>query len=94
MPKDSLGEYVRRQLIDCSSRIDSSFDTACRARSGEGFAFQLKDVIEKTGECLFWWHLAIDEELIEEESISPLLDEASELRELFSASRKSLTAGS
>jgi len=94
LPKDSLGEYIRRHLIDCSSRIDSSFDTASRALSGQGFAFQLKDVIERTGECLFWWHLAIDEKLIKEESISPLLDEANELRDLFSASRKALMASS
>jgi len=94
LAKEPFGEYVRRHLIDCCGRIDSSFETACRARSGQGFAFQLEIVIEKTCECLFWWHLAIDEKLIEEETISPLLDEANELRDLFLASRKALIASS
>jgi hypothetical protein len=45
-------------------------------------------VLEEADEALFWLEFIKDEQLIKEVSMSPLIDEASELKAIFYSSRK------
>jgi four helix bundle protein len=49
---------------------------------------KLSIVLEEVDESAFWLEFIVDEELMSEKRIRPLLDEANELTAIFFASRK------
>jgi four helix bundle protein len=58
------------------------------ARSKASFVSKLSIVIEEADECCFWLEFIVDEAIIKENKITPLLKEAKELTAIFVVSRK------
>jgi len=58
------------------------------AQSKASFVSKLSIVLEEVDESAFWLEFIVDEELMSEKRIRPLLDEANELTAIFFASRK------
>ena len=83
-----LGNHLAKQLIRCSTSVAANYRSACLAQSKPSFIAKISIVLEEADESLFWLEFIKDEQLINEVSMSPLIDEASELKAIFYSSRK------
>ena len=79
LPTSYLGNYIKGQLIRCSTSVAANYRAACIAQSKASFISKLGIVIEEADEARFWMEFIIDE---------PLLREANELVAIFVSSRK------
>ena len=94
LPKCKLGNHIKGQLIRCSTSVAANYRAALVAQSKASFIAKLSIVIEEADESAFWLELVIDEELIDKEKVSSLLNEANELVSILVKSRKTLTTNS
>ena len=83
-----LGNHLAKQLIRCSTSVAANYRSACLAQSKASFIAKISIVLEEADESFFWLEFIKDEQLINEESIVPLIDEANELKAIFYSSRK------
>jgi four helix bundle protein len=83
-----LGNHLAKQLTRISTSVAANYRSACLAHSKPNFIAKISIVLEETDESLFWLEFIKDEQLINEVSMIPLIDEASELKAIFYASRK------
>jgi four helix bundle protein len=88
LPDTPLGRHVRGQLLRCSTSVASNYRAACLAQSKAHFAAKLSIVAEEADESAFWLQFIIDEKLLEEPRVTPLLNEAEELTRIFVSGRK------
>jgi len=88
LPNTTLGNHLRGQLIRCSTSVASNYRAACIAQSKASFISKLSIVIEEADESYFWLEFIIDENLLKNKLVEPLLSEAKELTAIFVASRK------
>ena len=88
LPRNYLGNHIRGQSIRCSTSAASNYRAACVAQSKAGFTSKLGIVIEEVDESCFWMEFIIDEQLIPEAKVTPLLEEGQELTAIFISSRK------
>lgn len=88
LPKSTLGNHLKGQLIRCGTSVAANYRAACLAHSKAAFASKISIVIEEVDESEFWLQFIIDEKLITKKLIEPLRVEASELTSIFISSRK------
>ncbi|MHC4426710.1 MAG: four helix bundle protein [Planctomycetota bacterium] len=88
LPKNSLGDHINKQLIRCSTSVAANYRAACVAQSRAHFISKLGIVVEEVDEACFWLGFVIDETLLKENRVLPLLDEAKELASVFISARK------
>jgi four helix bundle protein len=69
--------------------VAANYRAACRARSRAEFVAKIGVVKEEADESCFWLELIIELELLAEDRIRPLLNEAGELVAIMATSRKS-----
>jgi len=92
LPDTALGRHIKVQLIKCSTSVGANYRAACVAQSKAGFVSKLSIVIEEADESCFWLEFVIDENLLDEKQVEPLLKEAKELTSIFIASRKTMNS--
>ncbi len=90
LPNTPLGRHVRAQLIKCGTSVGANYRAACLAQSKTDFAFKLSIVAKEVDESAFWLEFVIDEKLLREKAVVPLLKEAEELTKIFVKSRKTV----
>jgi len=90
LSQSPLGDHIRRQLIKCSTSVASNYRAACVAQSKASFVSKLSIVIEEVDESCFWLEFIIDEKLLNEKQVAPLLNEGEELTSIFISSRKTM----
>jgi four helix bundle protein len=88
LPKTKLGNHIAGQLIRCSTSVASNYRSSCLAQSRASFVAKLSIVLEETDESAFWLEFIIDEALLKEKLVEPLLKESEELTAIFVSSRK------
>jgi len=92
LAKGPLGDHVRKQLIRCGTSVGANYRAACVARSRPDFAAKLGIAIEEVDESCFWLEFIIDECLLKENRVVPLLTEGRELTSILVKSRKTTRA--
>jgi len=90
LPDTPLGRHVRTQLIKCGTSVGANYRAACIAQSRASFTAKLNIVLEEADEGCFWLEFIIDEKLLQQSRVMPLLDEGKELTALFVSSTKTL----
>ncbi|MEE4605092.1 MAG: four helix bundle protein [Desulfobacteraceae bacterium] len=88
LPNTPLGNHIRGQLIRSSTSVAANYRAACLAQSKASFISKLSIVIEEADESYFWLEFIIDENLLKNNLVGPLLKEADELTAIFIASRR------
>jgi len=88
LPNTPLGNHIGGQLIRSSTSVAANYRAACIAQSKASFISKLSIVIEEADESYFWFEFIIDENLLKNNIVEPLLKEADELTAIFIASRK------
>ena len=88
LPNTPLGNHIRGQLIRSSTSVAANYRAACLAQSKASFISKLSIVIQEADESYFWLEFIIDENLLKNNLVGPLLKEADELTAIFIASRR------
>jgi four helix bundle protein len=87
LPETILGKHIRGQLIRCSTSVAANYRATCLSHSKAAFTAKLSIVLEEADEAVFWLEFIIDENLLKENLVKPLLQEAEELTAIFASSR-------
>ena len=88
LPDTALGNHIRGQLIRCSTSVAANYRATCLSQSKASFTAKISIVLEETDESAFWLEFIIDENLLKENLVKALLQEAEELTAIFASSRK------
>ena len=91
LPRTSLGNIVRNQLLRSGTSTAANYRAVCRSRSRAEFNSKIGIVIEEAEESAFWLEIIIETKLIRKELVGPLLNEAYEIIAIMVASRKTST---
>jgi len=89
LPKTIEGKAIGRQPVSSGTSVGANYRSACRGRSRAEFIAKLGIVEEEVDESAFWMELIIENELLKNELVEPLLKEANELVAIMVSSRKS-----
>ena len=88
LPETALGRHIRGQVIRCSTSVAANYRATCLSQSKPSFTAKLSIVLEEADETAFWQEFIVDENLLKENMVNPLLQEAKELTAIFASSRK------
>jgi four helix bundle protein len=88
LPKTTLGNHIRGQLIRCSTSVAANYRATLHSQSKAAFISKISVVIEEADESEFWLEFIIDENLLPRQKVLPLYTEAHELASIFIVSRK------
>ena len=88
LPKTTLGNHIRGQLIRCGTSVAANYRASLLAQSKAAFIAKLSIVIEEADESEFWLEFIVDEKLMKKEKVLPLHTEAHELTSIFVVTRK------
>src|SRR5262245_35192864 len=86
LPKTTAGRHVGGQLLRSGTSVGSNYRAACRARSPAEFCAKLGVVEEEADESIYWMELLIEGELVKEQLLRSLLNEANEILAMVIAS--------
>ena len=92
LPRTVEGKAIANQLIRCATSVGANYRAACHARSKAEFVAKLGTVEEEADESAFWMELIIDGELLKDQLVRPLLEEADEIVRIMTSSRISASA--
>jgi four helix bundle protein len=92
LPETALGKHIRGQLIRCSTSVAANYRATCISHSKAAFTAKLSIVLEEADETAFWLEFIIDEKLLKQNLVQPLLIEAGELTAIFASSRKTASS--
>jgi four helix bundle protein len=88
LPETALGKHLKGQVIRCSTSVAANYRAACLSQSKASFIAKISIVLEEADEAAFWLEFIIDEKLLKNNLVEPLLTEAEELTKIFASSRK------
>ncbi|MDH3879023.1 MAG: four helix bundle protein [Desulfobacterales bacterium] len=88
LPESPLGRHLQGQVIRCSTSVAANYRATCLSQSKASFIAKMSIVLEEADESAFWLEFIIDEKLLKENMVKPLLKEANELTAIFASSRK------
>jgi four helix bundle protein len=87
LPKTVAGRAVASQLVRAGTSVAANYRAACRGRSKAEFIAKLGTVEEEADESAFWMELIIENGMLSQRSVGPLLAEANELTKIMARSR-------
>ncbi len=86
LPLDEPGPTVRRQLAKSSTSTAMNYRSSRRARSHAEFTSRMGIVADESDETLGWLEFIRRSKLLDTAELTRLLQEATELRNVFAAS--------
>ena len=79
LPKNSIGNHVRGQLLKCGTSPGANYEEARGAESTADFVHKLGVVLKELKESRFWLNVIIKASLLKTDKAVPLRDECEEL---------------
>ena len=88
LPNTPGGRVIRNQLLRCGTSVGANYRAAKRAKSTADFISKMGTIEEETDESMYWMELIMETELLKEDLISDLYQEADEILAMVVASIK------
>ena len=79
LPRSRIADVIGRQLLRSGTSVGANYRAACRAKSAADFISKMGTVEEEGDETLYWIELLLEEKIIEEALLEPLMKEANEI---------------
>jgi four helix bundle protein len=92
LPNTVQGRNLGGQLVRSGTAVGANYRATCRSRSKAEFVARIGVVEEEADESAYWMELIVEGELLKEEQVEPLLNEATELAKIMASSRISASA--
>jgi len=86
LPDTRLGRHVAGQLVRCGTAAGPNYDEGWAAESRADFAHKLSIALKELKETRGWLKFCIIADLLSEQQIAPLLDEAEQLLRIVASS--------
>src|SRR6184192_4279009 len=86
LPDTPKGRAVASQLVQSGMSVAANYRAACRGRSHAEFISKIGVAEEEADETALWLELIVEDKLLPETKIAPLLKEANELTAIMAAS--------
>lgn len=86
LPNTPKGRAIAGQLVRSGTSGAANYRAACRGRSHAEFISKIGVAEEEADETVLWLELIVDDKLLSEKKIAPLLKEANELVAIMDAS--------
>lgn len=86
LPDTRLGRHIAGQLVRCGTSGPPNYEEACAAESRADFIHKLAIVLKEVRESACWLRMTIRAELLPEQRLDKLLDEADQLRKIIGQS--------
>ena len=90
LPKSGEAQVLGRQLLRSGTSIGANYRAVCNARSDKEFYSKLSIVVEEADETVYWLELLILAKIIPEDKMLDILDEATQIMKIMSASRRTV----
>ena len=90
LPKSDEIKIIKGQLVRAATSVAANYPAACRSRSKNEFYSKICIVVEESDESLFWLEVLEESKLADGEKLQLLKNEAQELVQIFSSTRKTL----
>lgn len=81
-----LGRHIAGQLVRCATSPPPNYEEACAAESRNDFLHKLAVVLKELRETQCWFRMIVQAELLPQERLGPLLEEADQLRRILGQS--------
>lgn len=88
LPSTTTGRVIKRQFVKCGTSVGANYRAATRAKSTADFISKMGTVEEEADECMYWMELIVEGNLMAEERVSSLYDEADQILAMVVASIK------
>jgi four helix bundle protein len=76
---DTVAQVVGRQVLRSGTSVGANYREANRARSKAEFISKMGDCLKEADETLYWLELLLDEKIVLEKKLGPVVAESSEL---------------
>jgi four helix bundle protein len=86
LPNTPKGRAIASQLVRSGTSVAANYRAACRGRSKAEFIAKIGIAEEEADETALWLELIIDDKLLPEKKVAPLLKEANEVTAILAAS--------
>ena len=86
LPNTAKGRAIASQLVRSGTSVAANYRAACRGRSKAEFIAKVGIAEEEADETVLWLELIIDDKLLPEKKVAPLLKEANEVTAIMAAS--------
>ena len=93
LPKTPTARVIGNQLLRCGTSVAANYRASCRARSKADFISKMGIVEEETDESAFWIEMLVDTNLVRENLVADLLDEAEQLTKIIVSSINTARGG-
>ena len=88
LPKTAAGQAIAKQVARSGTSVAANYRAALRNKSRADFINKITIVLEEADETGFWVELAGRAQLLPEEKLGMLRDEAEQLSRIFNATRR------
>ena len=92
LPVRRSTEVIARQLLKSATSVGANYRAACRGRSDAEFIAKLGIVEEEADESAFWLEVLVEANIVKEELVANLHQEANEIVAMVVASIKTTRA--
>jgi four helix bundle protein len=86
LPNTPKGRAIASQLVRSGTSVAANYRAACCGRSKPEFIAKIGIAEEEADETVLWLELIVEDKLLPENKIAPLLKEANELTAIVAAS--------
>jgi len=87
LPKRTTAQVLGKQALRSGTSVAANYRAACRSRSKAEFIARIGIVAEEADETVLWLELMIENRILPQRRLEPLLNEAKELTAIFTASQ-------
>ncbi|HLM01108.1 MAG TPA: four helix bundle protein [Pyrinomonadaceae bacterium] len=93
LPNTQTARVIGNQLLRCGTSVAANYRASCRARSKADFISKMGIVEEETDESMFWIEMLVETNIIKENLVADLLDEAEQPIKIFVSSINTARGG-
>lgn len=79
LPSTKAANIIGYQLLRCGTSVGANYRSSCRAKSIADFTSKLSIVEEEADESIYWMELLIESNIVRENLIASLIDEANQI---------------
>jgi four helix bundle protein len=90
LPKSAEAQVIGKQLLRSGTSVAANYRESCRARSNSEMIAKLGVVEQELDESILWLELLGDAEIVKQELLRDLLDEADQLLRMTVSSIKTI----
>ena len=92
LPLNMQANIIGRQLLRSATSVGANYRASCRSRSDKDFLARMGIVEEEADETMYWMDLLVGSNLVKQENITDLMQEAEEIPKIMIASIRTTKA--